>query len=94
MRYIITDDSLQICDSYRYSKRDMITSLSLIKDRYPHSDIWMRSMRSLRAEWMVHNAGYHLHILRSRTSDVCLNHLNRMAWLYRMLAPLANFIIR
>ena len=94
MTFIITGDSLQICDSYLYSKHDMLTSLNLIKDRYPHSDIWQRSMSSLRAEWMVHNACYRLHILRSHTTDVDLNHPNRIEWIYRLLAPLASLIIK
>ena len=94
MTFIITGDSLQICDSYLYSKHDMLTSLNLIKDRYPHSDIWQRSMRSLRAEWIVHNACYRLHILRSHTADVDLNYPNRIEWIYRLLAPLASIIIK
>lgn len=94
MTYIITDKSLQVRDSYRYGKKDMIPSLRLIKASYPHSDIWRRNMRSLRTEWMVHNACYRLHILRSHTADVDLNYPNRAAWLYRLLAPLASLIIK
>ena len=94
MTYIISDNCLQISDSYRYSKHDMIPSLNLIKARYPHSGIWQRSMRSLRAEWIVHNACYRLHILRSHTADVDLNYPNRVEWLYRLLAPLASLIIK
>lgn len=93
MTYIISDNCLQICDSYLYSKRDMISSLNLIKKRYPHSDIWKRSMRSLREEWIVHNACYRLHILRSHTADVDLNYPNRFTWAYALLAPLARLII-
>ena len=93
MTYIISDNCLQICDSYSYSKHDMISSLSLIKERYPNSDIWQRSMSSLRAEWIVHNACYRLHILRSHTADVDLNCPNRFTWAYALLAPLARLII-
>ena len=93
MTYIISDISLQICDSYSYSKHDMVSSLNLIKERYPHSDIWQRSMSSLRAEWIVHNACYRLHILRSHTADVDLNYPNRFTWAYALLAPLARLII-
>ena len=94
MTYIISDNCLQIRDSYLYSKDDMISSLNLIKERYPNSGIWQRSMRSLRAEWIVHNAYYRLHILRSHTADVDLNYPNRVEWLYRLLAPLASLIIK
>ena len=93
MTYIISDNCLQICDSYSYSKHDMISSLNLIKARYPHSGIWQRSMSSLRAEWMVHNALYRLHIMRSHTRDVDLNYPNRFTWAYALLAPLARLII-
>ena len=94
MTYIISDNCLQISDSYLYSKRDMISSLNLIKERYPIYNIWQRSMSSLRAEWIVHNACYRLHILRSHTADVDLNYPNRIEWLYRLLAPLASLIIK
>lgn len=94
MTYIISDNNLQICDSYSYSKHDMISSLNLIKERYPIYNIWQRSMSSLRAEWIVHNACYRLHILRSHTADVDLNYPNRVEWLYRLLAPLASLIIK
>ena len=94
MTFIITGYSLQICDSYLYSKHDMLTSLNLIKDRYPHSDIWQRSMSSLSAEWIIHNACYRMHILRSHTTDVDLNYPNRIEWIYRLLAPLASIIIK
>ena len=94
MTYIISDNSLQICDSYSYSKDDMISSLNLIKECYPHSGIWQRSMSSLRAEWIVHNACYRLHILRSHTADVDLNYPNRVEWLYRLIAQLASLIIK
>lgn len=94
MTYIISDNCLQISDSYLYSKHDMIPSLNLIKERYPLYDIWQRSMSSLRAEWIVHNACYRLHILRSHTADVDLNYPNRVEWLYRLLAPLASLIIK
>ena len=94
MTYIISDNCLQISDSYLYSKHDMIPSLNLIKERYPLYAIWQRSMRSLRAEWIVHNACYRLHILRSHTADVDLNYPNRIEWLYRLLAPIASLIIK
>ena len=94
MTYIISDNNLQIRDSYLYSKRDMVSSLNLIKARYPHSDIWQRSMSSLRAEWIVHNACHRLHILRSHAADVDLNYPNRIEWLYRLLAPLVSLIIK
>ena len=94
MKYIISDNCLQIIDSYLYSKHDMIPSLNLVKERYPNYNIWQRSMRSLRAEWIVHNACYRLHILRSHTADVDLNYPNRIEWLYRLLAPLASVIIK
>ena len=94
MKYIISDNCLQIRGSYLYGKHDMIPSLNLIKERYPNYNIWQRSMRSLRAEWIVHNACYRLHILRSHTADVDLNYPNRIEWLYRLLASLASLIIK
>lgn len=72
----------------------MLPTLKIIHRENPESDVWRRSMRSLKAEWMVHNACYRLHILRSHTADVDLNYPNHAAWIYSLLAPIARLIIK
>lgn len=94
MTYTITDNNLKIQQSYRYRMAEMRTSLSLIRANFPKSNVWRRSMRSLRAEWMVHNACYRLHIFRSHTADVDLNYPNHAEWVYILLSPFAHLIIK
>ncbi len=94
MIYSITDNNLHIRQSYQYPAAKMLTGLESIKALFPKSNVWRRSMRSLKAEWMVHNACYCLHILRIHTSDVDLNYPNRLEWLYMGLSPIARLIIK
>lgn len=94
MDYTITSRNLQIRKSYLCRVADMMPTLQRIRQQCPDSDVWRRSIRSLRAEWIVHNVCYRLHILRSHTADVDLNYPNRVAWLYICLAPLARLIIK
>lgn len=92
--YSISVNNLHIYRSYRYKASQMQSFLEMVHINYPHSNVWIRDYRSLKAEWMVHNALYRLHILRSRTADVDLNYPNHFEWAYIMLAPLARLIIK
>lgn len=92
--YSISVNNLHIYRSYRYKASQMHAFLEMVQMNYAHSNVWIRSYRSLKAEWMVHNALYRLHILRSRTADADLNYPNRFERVYLMLAPLARLIIK
>lgn len=92
--YSISVSNLHIYRSYRYRTSQMRAFLENAQINYPHSNVWIRDYRSLKAEWMVHNALYRLHILRNHTADVDLNYPNRLEWAYIMLAPLARLIIK
>lgn len=92
--YSITDTNLHIFSSYEYSKNIMYQELYRIQAACPTSSVWRRSMESLANEWMVHNALYRLHLLRSHTADVDLNYPQRYDWLYTLLAPLAEVLIK
>lgn len=72
--YTISYGNLHIVDSYRMSKRDMLTALYQLKQRHHKTDIFKRSVKSLRREWATHNLLYALGIARERTKDVDLNH--------------------
>lgn len=74
MNYTITKGNLHIVDSYKVPKARFEGELAKIKALHPQSDVWLRSMRSLRREWATHNLCYALHIYRSHTADVDLNY--------------------
>ena len=95
MKYEITTNNLHIEDSYQVSKKDMLSTLTYIKAFHPDSRVWERTMRSLRAEWIVHNALYRLHLYRTRTKDVDLDQpCDRPEWVYILLSVLLGLIIR
>ena len=73
MNYTITKGNLHIVDSYKVPKARFEGELAKIKALHPQSDVWLRSMRSLRREWVTHNLCYALHIYRSHTADVDLS---------------------
>lgn len=96
MEYTVTKHNVHIVDSYKIGKRDFRKVLDEIRAARPGSDVWRRSIGSLRREWACHNALYRLGIKRSRTRDVDLNYPQnwkaRLA--YSLLGPLALIIIK
>lgn len=94
MIYTVTSGNLHIAKSYEYKRSEMEDAIMCISALHPHCLVWQRSLRSLVSEWMVHNALYRLHILRSHTADADLNYPCRVEWLYIALAPLAALIIK
>lgn len=94
MIYTITNNNLHIRQSYQYKIKDMQSRLENIKSLFPKSNVWKRSLYSLKAEWIVHNACYRLHIFRSHTADIDLNQPNRLFWLYVLLSPIARLIVK
>lgn len=93
MIYDITDNNLHIYNSYRVVSSNMYKILLKIRRYNPESDVWLRSLYSLKNEWIVHNTLYKMNICRDRTKDVDLNYPNRYEWLYNMLAPVCRFIL-
>lgn len=94
MIYTITDNNLHIHQSYKYSEAEMDNKLRYVRSLFPNSNVWKRSLRSLKAEWLAHNALYCLHILRSHTADADLQYPNRLSWAYLMMMPFSRFILK
>ena len=66
------DENIKILDSYKIKDKDVQnTILCIVKDyekQYPTK--WERSIESMRAEWLAHNAFYNLNYRISSTKDV------------------------
>ena len=95
--FIVTLGNIHISGSWDVSKRDMSDILTYIWEVCNESgfkcDAFLRGEKSLMDEWITHNALYKLHILRTRTQDVDLNHPQRYGWLYKLGAFLLGWIV-
>lgn len=94
MNYTITDNNLHIEDSCKEYKAVMDTILDMIRQEHPDSNVWKRSMFSLKCEWIVHNFLYSLGLWRSHTKDVDLNYPNKWEWLYKIIGVLVWLFIK
>lgn len=66
----VSKNEVWIQDSYLISKKEFKAVLEKIKKKCPNSDVWIRSLKSLKREWAVHNFLYRLNIQRDRTQSV------------------------
>ena len=73
MQYNISSKDLQLKSSFNVKKAAFERELAKIREKHPDSQVWKRSLRSLKREWAAHNALHALGILRNRTSDTDLN---------------------
>lgn len=73
MQYNISSKDLQLKSSFKVRKAAFERELAKIREKHPDSQVWKRSLRSLKREWAAHNALHALGILRNRTSDTDLN---------------------
>jgi len=73
MQYNISSKDLQLKSSFKVKKAAFERELAKIREKHPDSQVWKRSIRSLKREWAAHNALHALGILRNRTSDTDLN---------------------
>lgn len=83
VRYTITQDDLVIFDCYKEKKERFEKDLNSIKAIHPKSDVWLRSMKSLKYEWAVHAFCYNIHFMRQQTKDADLNYpCDLPEWIY------------
>ena len=74
VEYRISDNDLQIIDSYNYSKHQFGSILDMIQLESPDYAVWERGKCGMKLEWATHNFCYMLHIKRSSTASVDLNY--------------------
>lgn len=81
--YEISAHNLRIRDAYRVRKCDMRGWLEKIQKADPASEVWRRSLFSLKMEWVCHKCFYLLGYQRARTRDADLdNPCDRPEWVY------------
>ena len=91
--YDLSKSNLCICDSYKVRKCKMKSELLNIKNDAENdgfeTDVFKRSMFSLKMEWIFHNFLYIIGYKRERTKDTDLdNPCDHPEWLYITLGLL------
>ena len=89
--YIVTPNNIHLESSFKVRKEDFERALRAIRERYPESLVWNRSMESLKREWATHNAFHALGIFRNRTGHMDLNW--PQSWLVRFGYALIGRIV-
>lgn len=73
MEYSVGPNNIHFDSSFRVQKDDFESELKAMRDWYPDSQVWNRSIKSLKREWATHNAFHEMGIFRSRTAHMDLN---------------------
>ena len=73
MEYEVSSNNIKLKSSFEVSKEDFERELLAMRERHPDSQVWNRSIDSLKREWAAHNAFHALGILRSQTAHTDLN---------------------
>ena len=71
--YTVSPSNIHLESSFEVSKEDFERELLAMRERHPESQVWNRSIDSLKREWAAHNAFHALGILRSQTAHTDLN---------------------
>lgn len=69
----MSSNNIKLKSSYEVSKDDFERELLALRDRYPESQVWNRSIDSLKREWAAHNAFHAIGVVRKQTADTDLN---------------------
>lgn len=82
--YTVGPANINIVDSYKVRKWHMRSVLKNIKrDHGDETNVFERSMFSLKMEWICHNFLYNIGYQRERTKDVDLdNPSDHPEWMY------------
>ena len=73
MDYEVSSNNIKLKSSYEISKDDFERELLALRERHPESQVWNRSIDSLKREWAAHNAFHALGLVRKQTADTDLN---------------------
>lgn len=80
--YAVTPNNIHMESSFEISKEDFESELKTLREQYPDSLVWNRSMDSLKREWAAHNALHAMGIARKQTAHADLNWPQH--WLIRL----------
>ena len=90
MDYEVSSNNIKLKSSYEVSKDDFERELLALRERHPESQVWNRSIDSLKREWAAHNAFHALGLMRKQTADTDLNW--PQAWYARLGYTVAGAI--
>ena len=82
MDYEVSSNNIKLKSSYEVSKDDFERELLALRERHPESQVWNRSIDSLKREWAAHNAFHALGLARKQSADTDLNW--PQAWYIRL----------
>ena len=71
--YTVSPNNIHMESSFEISKEDFESELKTLREQYPDSLVWNRSMDSLKREWAAHNALHAMGIARKQTAHADLN---------------------
>lgn len=71
--YTVTPTNIHLESSFTVSKEDFEQELLSMREQHPDSQVWNRSIKSLKREWAAHNAFHALGIARKQTAHADLN---------------------
>ena len=71
--YTVTPNNIHLISSFKVRKKDFEKVLVKMRKRHPESQVWKRSIQSLKWEWAAHNAFHALGIARKNTAHADLN---------------------
>ena len=80
--YTVSLTNIHLESSFQVSKADFERELLTMRERHPESQVWNRSIDSLKREWAVHNALHSMGIFRKQTAHADLNWPQH--WLIRL----------
>jgi hypothetical protein len=71
--YTVSSTNIHLESSFQVSKNDFERELLAMRERHPESQVWNRSIESLKREWATHNAFHAMGIFPNRTGHMDLN---------------------
>lgn len=91
MQYKVTPTNIQLKSSFEVRKADFERKLLEMREKHPESQVWNRSIKSLKLEWAAHNAFHALGVFRTKTADVDLDWPQN--WLFRIGYAVAGAVV-
>ena len=71
--YTVSPTNIHLESSFKVSKADFERELLSMREQHPDSQVWNRSIESLKREWAAHNAFHAMGIARKQTAHADLN---------------------
>ena len=72
-KYSVSENNIHLDSSFLVRKDDFESELNALREQHPESQVWNRSIESLKHEWATHNAFHAMGIFRNRTGHMDLN---------------------